>query len=67
MRRTLRRMRNADKAHGAPMRTGDRVVLVDAPRWRGVVSFARSGFVFVRWDHGGDSLVWGADLTLDPT
>jgi hypothetical protein len=48
-------------------RTGDRVVLSgdSEPRRHGTVSYVRSGFVRVRWDHGGDSLEWGADLVLD--
>jgi hypothetical protein len=48
-------------------RTGDRVVRSGNSGLRrlGTVSFVRSGFVCVRWDHGGDSLEWGAELILD--
>jgi hypothetical protein len=45
--------------------TGDRVVLVDVPQWRGTVSFVRSGFAVVRWNHGGSSCEWAAELALD--
>ena len=42
------------------VKTGDRVALC------GNVSYARGGFVLVRWDDGTTSLVWGADLTAMP-
>jgi hypothetical protein len=47
-----------------PWGTGDRVVLSTRTGLlrRGTVSYARSGFVYVRWDDGEGSLVWGADL-----
>lgn len=40
--------------------SGDRVTLT------GTVAYERNGFVFVRWDGGNESLVWGADMA-DPT
>jgi hypothetical protein len=45
--------------------TGDRVVLLSAPEWRGTVAFVRSGFAVVRWDHGGSSREWAAELALE--
>ena len=44
------------------MGTGTRVMLAANPARRGTVSYERSGFVLVRWDYGGTSLMWGADL-----
>jgi hypothetical protein len=40
--------------------SGDRVTLT------GTVAYERSGFVFVRWDGGSESLVWGAELVREP-
>lgn len=47
------------------LRTGDRVVLIGVPAYRGTVSFIRSGFAVVRWDHGGSSREWAAELALE--
>jgi hypothetical protein len=45
-----------------PCVTGDRVVLTGTPEWRGTVSFVRSGFASVRWDHGSTTSEWAAEL-----
>jgi hypothetical protein len=45
-----------------PCVTGDRVVLTGTPAWRGTVSFVRSGFASVRWDHGTTTSEWAAEL-----
>jgi hypothetical protein len=45
--------------------TGDRVVMSSVPEWRGTVSFVRSGFAVVRWDHGGSTREWAAELALE--
>jgi hypothetical protein len=49
-------------ATARPYVTGDRVVLTGIPQWRGTVSFVRSGFAFVRWDHGRTTTEWAAEL-----
>jgi hypothetical protein len=43
--------------------TGTRVMLAANPQRVGTVRYARSGFVLVRWDLGGVSLEWGANVT----
>jgi hypothetical protein len=48
---------------GGSMTTGDRVILTR----RGTVSYVRSGFAFVRWDDGGESSEWAAELERDAT
>jgi hypothetical protein len=47
--------------------SGDRVVLTDTPEWRGAVSFVRSGFASVRWDHGSTTSEWAAELAPEGT
>jgi hypothetical protein len=50
---------------GSHLTTGDRVILISVPAWRGTVSFVRSGFAVVRWDHGGSSREWAAELAFE--
>jgi hypothetical protein len=50
-----------------PYVTGDRVVLLGIPEWRGTVSFVRSGFASVRWDHGRTTSEWAAELAPERT
>jgi hypothetical protein len=45
-----------------PWVTGDRVVLTGTPSGGGTVSFVRSGFASVRWDHGSTTSEWAAEL-----
>jgi hypothetical protein len=47
--------------------TGDRVAMLSTPECHGTISFVRSGFAVVRWDHGGRSCEWAAELTLENT
>jgi hypothetical protein len=50
-----------------PYVTGDRVVLTGTPERRGTVSFVRSGFASVRWDHGSTTSEWAAELAPEGT
>jgi hypothetical protein len=50
-----------------PYMTGDRVVLTGTRGWRGTVSFVRSGFASVRWDHGATTSEWAAELVPETT
>jgi hypothetical protein len=43
------------------MKAGDKVLLVR----RGSVAYTRSGFAFVRWDDGGESREWIAELVVE--
>jgi hypothetical protein len=40
-------------------------MLIANPARKGTVRYERSGFVLVRWDLGGELLVWGADLARE--